>query len=329
MLNTLNGQLVFGFWQRDDRRDLGKVRVGRRAREKMDTLVARLGWTVDQPGATPLTAIEAARLRSFAHRHRSPTAAGDDEVVQAGARALLAQPHRLLARRTTVEQPSPIQVLEVPVRTSTDEADRGHPVLLVRLVAELCPCPLVQVAPLNDPPRAPFSPTDHRRFDPVRDEPGREHQDIDVPRVACREIGGDRRFQETDRPPLRQLLSVAQQLGQPLDEGGFVDRLRRVREPPDVETADEHRAIRQVHHGPGAEGRDQLALAEHVGLLAHRRSSRITRPRGSRRRSVTLASTSRIDLGATNASSSGGSGVSRAGSSGTCRSGFAPEPRSV
>ena len=187
--------------------------------------------------------------------------------------------------------PVPVNVTDVPRLAGAHEAHGHHRVPLPVVIHEPA---ILQGPAVHQPPRAHVrlvGPEAHIPGDaPFREVPGLDagHGGGRILLVGGREAqvhGG-----EVEEPA--QLRREAG-LGNLLAQG-----------EPGVEPAHEHRVIGEVHHGPGAEGGDHLALADLAwraspAWTAHTSSS-TSMPSSVCTQRLTLGSTSRIERFARN-----------------------------
>ncbi len=77
-------------------------------------------------GRSPRQIAEEAGLETASATTAAFAAAHDSHVGGIGARALLFDPHRLMAGLTTMHDPFPVDVLQMSLFAGADEADRRH-----------------------------------------------------------------------------------------------------------------------------------------------------------------------------------------------------------
>ena len=94
---------------------------------------------VAQPRPFAVARAEPARLEELLKRQRGAAIAHHPRVPRVGARAPLLQPHRLMAGGGPVDDPAPVDVLQVSLLTSGHEPNRGHVHLPAVVALELPP----------------------------------------------------------------------------------------------------------------------------------------------------------------------------------------------
>ncbi|MDR6128570.1 hypothetical protein [Sphingomonas sp. SORGH_AS_0438] len=165
----------------------------------------------------------------------------------------------------------PVDILQMPLAASRDEADRRHRDAAAVIVDELGATARIEVAPADQPATAQVA----RLLRVARDEPGGEDPRLH-PRQLARArgdavlvIGG--RGAQGQPGILRQPAIAAQQRLQHRHRARFVDRppAAPLAHVPQVEPADHHRSCRQVDHRAGAEAQHQLRLAQRDALARH------------------------------------------------------------
>ena len=209
----------------------------------------------------------------------------------------------------------------MPLAAPRDEADRRHRHAAAVIVDQHVAPARVEIVPADQATAADIADL----LGIARDEPGGEDAGLDtrrlVRRVCAVAIGGRRTQGQAGivgQPP-----ACAQQRFQHGGRAGFMDRLPAVAlaHVPQVEPADDHRSGGQVDHRAGAEGGDELRLAQRDRLGRHAMSpAPPTRsPSGPRGLIRTPGSTSRMLHPAWKRRCSADS-CSSAGSSGGCSS---------
>ena len=275
----LDGAPAIG--QGQDAHHLRKVRVRGRADEQPARQAAILRSARPQP--RPPTATDAERSE-FEHRrlvHPSLLAAfaAHDEFTEVAARPTLVEPQLAPAVvLEIVDEPLPVEVVDVPLRTGAHEPGGYNraalePTLRVeRLAMDETPRSLAAPAPLLLLHEEPFG-----------EAPGAD------PRPACPWAVGlnGRRVQSWDRHAGHRLELARQAL--------FDDFVEVACPRPRVEAANDRRVLRQIERATRPPGGDDLAPADLAVCLAAHEASPTSAPPRSLRKRFTSGSTSRIE----------------------------------
>ena len=235
--------------------------VGRRAHQESARLVALLVRVAPEPRPRAAAGAERVDLdhARVGQAARRTALAAHHQVRQVSGRPLLVEPQRAGRRAlatATMDESAPIEIVDVPARTSADET-RGHhvPALEAALV-------VVECLPMHETPR----PCVRRALSGVRrldDEPLRKAPRTDPDRRRAGIGRHRRRRQQLHRGDAGDRLQLPR-------EPRLVDLVQLVRRRPFVESRDDRRLLRQVDEGARAVGGDDLAAANlAVRLLLH------------------------------------------------------------
>ena len=261
--------------------DLGKVRVGGGADEQSARVVAVFVGvdTEPRPGAAAGAERVLVELRRFVERSSLAAFATHEQVGEVPGRADFFEPELAPAAVLgSMDEPCPVDVIHVPSRTGTHEADGHHgeaveaPSLIQSLAVHQAPPTLRPVVASGFLHHEPLGKS------PCPNTPGGRPRLV---RLRRRRIEPRRRH-TGHRPELA---------GQPR----LHDLVEASRVRPGVEPADDRRVSGQVNEGARSVGRDHLALADLTVTLAAHASPSTCRPVRSRRKRSTTGSTSRSD----------------------------------
>jgi hypothetical protein len=219
---------------------LREVSVAREAGQEVQLLTAVLLPLIAEPGALPVAVEEHPIFARIGHGSPRPAVvAAHHDLAEIAGRALVEEevtPAAVAGRfGFSVNEPLPRKLLEVSLLARRDETN-GHTVAALgapTLVAVLLPAPALEVTARFE--RATLL-AGRRRVVPRR--PGAKTS-------LFRELDPERLGTRCDLFAKARLVERRERLGRVI--------------APEVEPADQHRVIDEIHHRAGAEGRDELA----------------------------------------------------------------------
>ena len=252
------GQPSVKLRQGNDAHRLREIRVARRAHEQPIGFATGFARELPDPRPLALAVAERARAgaRSLVQRALLAAVADAEGVADVRARAAFLEPEPTLTRPPAlVNEPAPVQIVDMAAPAAADEPNRNHRLALAVFVAEPAP---VQVVPSHQSAATPLR-VAGRGSGVLDNEPGREDACADGRGLAGVFLVARRRPQfkrgEVQQPP---------QLG---GKARLV-HLFPTQVGPVLKAGDNDRVVGKVDHRSWPVGRDQLALANYV--VGHR-----------------------------------------------------------